>query len=168
MLKRLKQVNRGLLELCLGILFLGMLCLAVGVFLVDAPFLYGMALSIGVLLAWLTALHMYRTLERTLDLGADAVKAVTAANLIRYACIVIVFMVVWLIGKLNPLFTFLGLMTLKFAAYMQPLTHKVCNKVFHEVDPIPQPLIEPEKQALAESLTEPVSQPEAEESLTNK
>ncbi|MBP5282899.1 MAG: hypothetical protein J6Z22_10425, partial [Lachnospiraceae bacterium] len=36
----------------------------------------------------------------------------------------------------NPLFIFLGYMTLKFTAYLQPMTHKLCNKVFHETDPV--------------------------------
>ena len=129
MTDRLKGINRGLLELSLGILFLGMICLIVGICLVEEPVLYAVALLLGVLLALITAYHMYRTLDRALDLGADASKAVTTANLIRYVCIIVVFGLVWLTG-LNPLFTFLGLMTLKFGAYMQPLTHKVCNKIF--------------------------------------
>ena len=66
------------------------------------------------------------------------------ANLIRYGCIVIVFMIVLLTDVLNPLITFMGLMSLKVAAYLQPFTHKLCNKVFHEVDPIPEPLPEEE------------------------
>ena len=139
MIDRLKEINRGLLELSMGILFLGMMCLVLGMFLVQDPVLYGAALLLGVLLALITAYHMYRILDKALDLGADASKVVTAANLIRYVCIVIVFGIVWLTGELNPLFTFLGLMTLKAAAYMQPLTHKACNKIFHEIDPIPMP-----------------------------
>ena len=146
MIDRLKGMNRGLLELSLGILFLGVVCLIVGCFLVKEPFLYAAAVALGVLLALITVYHMYRTLDKALDLGVDASKVVTASNLIRYVCIVVVFLIVWLTGRLNPLFTFLGLMTLKAAAYMQPLTHKVCNKIFHEVDPIPQPLFEPEAQ----------------------
>lgn len=142
MIDRLKEINRGLLELSLGILFLGVVCLAVGVFLVEEPLLYGTALLLGVVLALITAYHMYRTLDKALNLGADAAKVVTAASLVRYACIIIVLGIVWLTGRMNPLFTFLGLMTLKAAAYMQPLTHKLCNKIFHEVDPIPQPLPE--------------------------
>ena len=142
MINRLKEINRGLLELSLGILFLGSVCLVAGCFFVEEPMLYAAALALGVLLALITAYHMYRTLDKALDLGADASKVVTTANLIRYVCIVVVFFIVWLTGKLNPLYTFLGLMTLKAAAYMQPLTHKVCNKIFHEVDPIPQPMVE--------------------------
>jgi len=131
MIDRLKKINRGLFELSLGTLFLGMVCLIVGVFLVKEPILYATALSLGVLLALVTAYHMYRTLDRALDYGDGAAKAVTISNLIRYICIVAVFGMVWMIG-LNPLFTFMGLMTLKFGAYMQPLTHKVVNKMFRE------------------------------------
>ena len=129
MINRLKRINRGLFELSLGILFLGALCLIIGIFLVKEPGLYAAALLLGVLLALITAYHMYRTLDRALDRGKDAAKMVTTANLIRYFCIVAVFFLVWLSG-LNPLFTFMGLMTLKFGAYMQPLTHKVVNKFF--------------------------------------
>ena len=131
MINRLKRINRGLFELSLGILFLGALCLIIGIFLVKEPGLYTASLLLGVLLALITTYHMYRTLDRALDLGGEAAKRVTTANLIRYFCIVAVFFIVWLIG-LNPLFTFMGLMTLKFGAYMQPLTHKVVNKFFHE------------------------------------
>lgn len=131
MINRLKRINRGLFELSLGILFLGAVCLIIGIFLVKEPGLYAVSLLMGVLLALITAYHMYRTLDRALDLGSEAAKRVTTANLIRYFCIVVVFFLVWLIG-FNPLFTFMGLMTLKFGAYMQPLTHKVVNKFFHE------------------------------------
>ena len=131
MINKLKHINRGLFELSLGILFLGAVCLITGIFLVKDPGLYTVSLLLGVLLALITAYHMYRTLDRALDLGGEAAKRVTTANLIRYFCIVAVFFLVWLIG-LNPLFTFMGLITLKFGAYMQPLTHKVVNKFFHE------------------------------------
>ena len=144
MINSLKRINRGLLELSLGILFLGIVCLIVGCFFAKDPVLYAAAFALGVLLALITAYHMYRTLDRALDLGAEASKVVTAANLVRYVCIVVVFGLVWLTGRLNPLFTFLGLMTLKFGAYIQPLTHKVCNKIFHEVDPISLPQEEQE------------------------
>lgn len=153
MIEKIKSINRGWLELILGILFLGIVCLLAGVFFVEEPGLYAVALMLGVMLALITAYHMYRTLDKALDLGADATKVVTRANLIRYVCIVAVFGLVWLSGRLNPLVTFLGLITLKFAAYMQPLTHKVCNKIFHEVDPIPVSLEELEKQEIDDNIS---------------
>lgn len=148
MLEKAKQINRGLLELSLGILFWGIISLFVGSFFVKDLPAYALALILGVVLAWITVLHMYRTLDKALNPGVDATKVVTAGNLIRYACIVLILGMVWLIG-LNPLFTFLGLMTLKAAAYTQPLTHKICNKIFRETDPIPEPL---ESQDLSKDL----------------
>lgn len=144
MIEKLRKINRALLELCLGIVFLGLLCQLIGMWFAENKLYYTLALWLGVLLAFITAVHMYRTLDKALDCGADAVKMVTKANLIRYGCIVIVFGIVLLTGVLNPLISFMGIMTLKVAAYMQPFTHKLCNKFFHEVDPIPQPLPEEE------------------------
>lgn len=131
----------------MGIIFIGLLCQFIGMWFVADKLLYAVALWLGVVLALVTVLHMYRTLDRALDLGADATKAVTKANLIRYGCIVIIFGIVLATGVLNPLITFMGLMSLKVAAYIQPFTHKLCNKFFHEVDPVPQPLMEEEEES---------------------
>ena len=144
MIEKVKQINRALLELWIGILFVGLLCQLIGMWFADSKVLYSIALWMGIVLALVTVVHMYRTLDRALDLGAGAQKAVMTANLIRYGCIVIVFMIVLLTDVLNPLITFMGLMSVKVAAYLQPFTHKICNKVFHEVDPIPEPLPEEE------------------------
>ncbi len=138
MIERARKINRALLELWIGILFVGLLCQLTGMWFVTDKWLYTVALWLGILLAVITVYHMYRTLDRTLGMGDDAIKAATISNLIRYVCIVVVFFLVWATGVLNPLFTFLGVMTLKVAAYIQPFTHKLCNKVFHEVDPIPE------------------------------
>ncbi len=146
MIEKLKRINRALLELCLGIFFVGALCQIIGMWFAKDKLFYTLALWLGVLLAFITAIHMYRTLDKALDLGDNATKVVTKANLLRYGCIVIVFGVVLLTDVLNPLIAFMGLMSLKVAAYLQPFTHKLCNKVFHEVDPIPQPLPEEEVQ----------------------
>mgnify|MGYP003414718552 CR=1 FL=1 len=39
----------------------------------------------------------------------------------------------------------MGVMSVKVAAYLQPFTHKLCNKLFHETDPIPQPMPDEEE-----------------------
>ena len=43
---------------------------------------------------------------------------------------------------MNPLIVFMGYMSLKVTAYLQPITHKLYNKLFHETDPEPQALPE--------------------------
>ena len=64
----------------------------IGMWFVADKWLYTIALWVGILLALITVCHMYRTLNRALEMGADAVKAATTSNLLRYACIVIVFL----------------------------------------------------------------------------
>lgn len=147
MIEKIKKINRGLLELWLGILFTGLVLQLVGMWFADNKFLYSMALWLGIVLAIVTVLHMYRTLDKALDLGTEAQKIVTIANLVRYACIVVVFAVIMITETLNPLITFMGLMSVKVAAYLQPITHKICNKIFHETDPVPEPLPETEEEA---------------------
>ncbi len=148
MIEKVKKINRALVELWIGILFTGLVFQLVGMWFAENKCLYTVALWIGIVLALVTVVHMYRTLDRALDLGAGAQKAVTVANMIRYAVIVIVFLIVLMTKVLNPLITFLGIMSLKVAAYLQPFTHKLCNKVFHEVDPIPEPLPEEELEVI--------------------
>ena len=142
MIEKIKEINRALLELWLGILFTGVLMQLIGMWFVKSKLYYSVALWIGIVIALLTVYHMCRTLDRILDLGDGAQKAATTANLIRYGCIVIVFVIVMLTDVLNPLITFMGLMSVKVAAYLQPFTHKLCNKIFHEVDPVPEPISE--------------------------
>jgi len=67
------------------------------------------------------------------------------ANMVRYICVVIVFVIILLTDILNPLITFMGVMTVKVAAYLQPFTHKLCNKIFHETDPVPESLPDEEE-----------------------
>ena len=144
MIEKVKKINRALLELWIGILFVGLVFQFAGMWFAENKLYYTVALWIGIVLALVTVVHMYRTLDRALDLGPGAQKVVTTANMVRYGCIVIVFMIVLISKVLNPLITFLGIMSLKVAAYLQPFTHKLCNKVFHEVDPIPEPLSDEE------------------------
>ena len=109
-------MNRAVVELYVGIIFIGVLCQLIGMWFVQDKMLYTVALWLGIVLALITVMHMYRTLDRALDMGAEATKEVTKANLVRYGCIVVVFGIVLLTGVLNPLITFMGLMSLKVAA----------------------------------------------------
>ena len=145
MIEKVKKINRALVELWIGILFTGLLCQFIGMWFADNKVLYSVALWIGIVLGLITVVHMYRTLDRALDLGAEAQKVVTTANLVRYGCVVIVFLIVLLTEVLNPLITFMGLMSVKVAAYLQPFTHKLCNKIFHETDPIPESIPDDEE-----------------------
>ena len=149
MINRLKEINRALLELDLGILFCGVICQLVGMWPAGHKALYTVALWLGILLALLGTWHMYKTLERALDLGDGAAKVMVTGGLLRYAVLCIILGVIMVTDVLNPLIVFLGYMTMKVAAYLQPFTHKLCNMFFHETDPEPQPM--PEEETATES-----------------
>lgn len=58
MIHRVKEMNRALLELDLGILFGGVACQAVGMWFAGSRGLYAAALWLGILLALLGTWHM--------------------------------------------------------------------------------------------------------------
>ncbi len=144
MINRLKEMNRALLELDLGILFGGVVCQLAGMWPARQKGLYTAALWLGIVLALAASWHMYRTIDRALDLGDGAAKVLVANNMLRYAVLVIILGIIMITDVLNPLIVFLGCMMLKVAAYLQPFTHKLCNMFFHETDPVPGPMPEVE------------------------
>ena len=136
----LKKTNRTLLELKTGIVILGLLGLIITacfgpLFKEKAPW---MCLSwvFGMLTALLSASDMYRVLDRALDLPEkQAQRAIYMGYLKRYVILGIMLVLFCLSEKLDPIAFFISYMTLKLAAYMQPLTHKLYNAWFGETDP---------------------------------
>ncbi|MBR3468806.1 MAG: ATP synthase subunit I [Lachnospiraceae bacterium] len=140
LLEKLRKKNRTVLEMELGIIALGILFQLGSVFFPGSRLERAVSLFLGSVLAGVAVLHMYRTLDRALDLDAgDAQKAIYKGYVLRYVFFALVLVLSALTGWLNPLLIFLGYMTLKFTAYLQPLTHKLCNRIFHETDPDPLP-----------------------------
>lgn len=129
----IQKVNRTLFELETGIVIFGLVCQIILLLFKDAGNLSA-GLWIGIITAFLGAIHMWWTLEKGLDLGEKgAVSYLSRQNIIRYIVIVLVlgFTAVYKTG--NPLTAFLGVMGLKASAYMQPLTKKI-SKIFYGED----------------------------------
>ena len=126
----------------IGMLFFGVCCQAVGALVVKDQGRYAGSLWFGFAFAFAASIHMYRTLERAMAVGADASKLMTRGYLFRYGMIAFVLILISLTEMLNPLIVFLGYMSLKVTAYIQPFTHKLCNILFHETDPVPEALPE--------------------------
>ncbi len=124
------KINEALLELMLGILFWGVFWQAAGVWFVSDRLHCSLGLFIGILTAELCAVHMYKSLDRALDLPEkDAQKYMMSRNLFRYGLIIIILGILMVTEIGNPLCGFLGIIGLKAAAYMQPFTHKVLGKL---------------------------------------
>ena len=138
MFNKIKEMNRALLELLMGIVFLGILIQIVGLFFVEERLRFSVALWIGAAAAVASVVHMYMSLDKALSMGAGAYGAATKSAMIRYFSWALLLGVIMLSGVLNPIHAFIGLLTLKVAAYLQPFTHKFCNYIFQETDPIPE------------------------------
>lgn len=146
-MEKIKKWNRTLLEMAAGMLAYGILCQLALVWLVKDKAGCSLGLWIGVAMAFAAALHMYRSLDKAFSgPEAAAAKYMIRANLLRYFAIVLIFGILLYTGAANPLAAFVGILGLKVSAYLQPLAHKLTNRIFHETDPIPQPLAEEEPQ----------------------
>ena len=158
----LKKINRTVLEMILGILFLGIMAQITGAFFVKDEVMYARSLWFGILLALAATLHIYRSLDRALDQPEKtAGKMIFRAYVLRYVMVIFFLAVIMITEVMKPfVFFFAYIIALKVTAFLQPITHKLCNKLFHETDPVPQAL--PEEAAEGES---PAKRPE--ETLTD-
>ena len=132
--------DRTVLEMTLGILFLGVLAQIIGAFIVKDKMMYAGSLWLGVLLALAATYHMYRSLDRALDQPEKtAQKMIFRGYILRYVILIFILLVLMKTEVMNPLiFFFSYVICMKVTAFLQPITHKLCNKLFHETDPIPQ------------------------------
>lgn len=136
--KRTGKIDRTLLELFAGILLYGAVCEAAGVFFVKGKLYYTIGIWYGILLAFFMAWHMWRSLDRGLDLGeGGAPKYLAKANIIRYVIVAVCYMALAVLDFGNPVAAFFGILGLKAAAYLQPLTHKCFKKLFGWEDVFP-------------------------------
>lgn len=131
----LKKINRTLLEMEIGLVFWGVICQIVGSIIIAftawSQGMYARSLWFGILLAMAGAVHMYRTLDRALDYSEkDANKAIFRGYLFRYTLVAFVLLLIAKTQVMNPLIVFLAYMGLKVTAFLQPLTHKMCNRIF--------------------------------------
>lgn len=135
----------------IGLLFWGLVCRIAGVFLAENQGYYAKSLWFGILFAMISTVHMYRQLDRALDYGEkNARKMIFAGYLIRYVLFVVILFIIMTTKVMNPLIVFLAYMGMKVTAFLQPITHKLCNKIFHETDPIPEAL--PEESTVGEGI----------------
>lgn len=124
------KIDATLFDLCLGIFLYGIVCQLVILFF-SRKLEYSVGLWIGVVLAVAGSIHMWWTIDRSLEMvSKDAGKTVGAHYLIRYFVLVAVMALLAVSGFANPLFAFLGYMGMKVSAYMQPFVRKISSKVF--------------------------------------
>lgn len=132
MKEKITGINRTLFELETGILIFGVICQFFALAVKDHGG-YSLGLWAGIVTAMAGAFHMWWSLDRALDLPQkDAVRSMSAHNIIRYLVFVLVVGAIAVTKIANPLSAFLGIMSIKAAAYMQPFTRKISLRIYGE------------------------------------
>lgn len=141
--EKIIKINRTLFELETGILLFGLFC-QLFVFFVKDKSGYSLGLWMGILIAAASAIHMWWTLDRALELEEKAaVKSMTLHNILRYGFIIIAFALICVSKIANPLAAFLGVMGLKISAYMYFITKRISTWIYG-VEILPPIILEEE------------------------
>ena len=133
-----KRINETLAELMAGILLAGVLIQAVEFVVVavcpewaGSPLSFALGLWIGIFTALGLSVHMYRAIDRALDMASgDAESYMRKAYLLRTVAIFAMAALVHFLKIGYVMAAFLGVLCLKFGAFLQPLMHKLWKK-FH-------------------------------------
>jgi len=129
LIKELEK-NETLKELIIGILFMSIIFQSSIVWFVEDKIGYSVGLWLGTAVAVFMPWHMWKTIDEVLDLSVGGAQKVMRKNtLLRYLVVTLALVALMITKMANPLAAFLGIMTLKVAAYLQPFTHKVISKL---------------------------------------
>lgn len=126
----MKKINQTLSELIAGIFVSAIVIQLISMIFTKGPNLpFSFSFWVGVVTAVLLACHMYRSIDRALDMApGDAQKYMRKTYLVRTVIIFIVAGIVCWIDTEDILAVFLGILCLKFGAFLQPLLHRFMKK----------------------------------------
>ena len=117
-----KQTFRDLL---VGIVLIGVLLIVIGIFMPGSKLGYYIGLAIGLVVALGMAFDMYSSIGRGLTMETkQASNYFRKKVLVRIGFMVIVLLVALFVEEIQLLSVMFGILTLKFSAYIQPLTHR--------------------------------------------
>ncbi len=124
-----KKKANVLVEVIIGIIIFAMVVQAVLV-IIGSNLLYNsVGLWVGASAGVAMSVHMKRTIEDALDLGAyHAEKYLKKKSLLRMGMVVLVFGALFYYDLGSIYTTFIGAMGLKISAYLQPYIYKLRNK----------------------------------------
>lgn len=121
----MRNINKTVWELLLGILFMGIILEIVGTMIVKDKLYYSIGLGIGILSAVFMTFSIHSSVVQAIDVGESGAKVkMITSYIIRTVLVVAVILVTGVMKLGNIVGLLLGLMTLKVAAYIQPITHK--------------------------------------------
>ena len=131
MIEKMNSLERTVLELLLGVAFWGMLFELGGLLFAADKLFWSIGILCGIVIAAGMTVHMAWNLNNALDWEAEIAKReVRKGATLRYAAVVLITILLAYFKIGNIFSCFLGIMSLKTAAYTQPYVHKILNKIF--------------------------------------
>lgn len=117
-------------EIAVGILLMAGIYIIAGIWLVDNRLSYVAGVLFGSAGAVALLAHMYKSLDEGLDLDPDSAgKYIKRKSIMRLVMMGLVVMASGFFPRIfHPIGVVLGVLGLKFAAYLQPLVHKYIFK----------------------------------------
>lgn len=124
-MRKIRNINHTVWELIIGIVLVNALLEVIGLIFVSQKGAYTIGLILGMLLAIGMVFHMNMSIEKAMDIGGEHAKGyMLKSYAIRTIVVLIVIVCVGVLKFANLLSLLLGIMTLKVAAYLQPITHR--------------------------------------------
>lgn len=121
----MRNINRTVWELLLGILLTGAILEVLGVMIAGDKLFYSIGLLIGVVLAIFMTFSISSSVQQAVDRGEGGAKVKMISSYVIRTVVVLLVIILTGVLKLGSLVgLLLGIMTLKVAAYIQPYTHK--------------------------------------------
>ncbi len=122
--------NSTLTEVLIGIMLSGLFAQLVCLIFFERYLYHAIGLWTGILVSIGMAIHMQRSIEDGLDLMGDTgVKHMRNAYLTRTVVSVVIIATVIYFDWGNPITILVGITAFKLAIYLQPLVHKVLEKL---------------------------------------
>lgn len=129
----MQDTKQTLYELIIGIILCGILFLIGNIF-VSNRIAYTLGLLLGCIVAGVMSVHMHHSLEQAMLYDTEnATKKVQKGTALRFLLMVAALVAALLLPQwISVIGVALGVFSLKFSAYLQPLTHKVLQNFINK------------------------------------
>lgn len=129
----MQETKQTLYELLAGVVLCFLLFLLGNIF-VSNRLAYTLGLLLGNTIAGIMSVHMYRSLEQAMLYDEKtAVKKVQKGTILRYVILLAGLAAALLLPEyISIIGVALGVLSLKFSAFLQPLTHKVLKNFINK------------------------------------
>ncbi|WP_167957719.1 ATP synthase subunit I [Anaerosporobacter faecicola] len=126
-------MNDTLKDLLFGIVISAVIVSIIGMMLTDNKVTYLLGVLLGTVIAIMLVIHLNATISKALDMTAEGAtrytKKMAILRIIIMGCAVVIALTFSEVFSLVG--TILGILGLKFSAYLQPLTNKfITKKIF--------------------------------------